>query len=114
EQGHDHITLGPLGAYRDFVDVRDVATAVCAAGLAEQVKQPVLNVGSGLPVLIREAVETLAEVAGFHGQIRESAAPPVRSSSVNWIAADLSRINQTLGWAPTYDLSASVQAIWGG
>jgi len=110
--GHDTVLLGPLGAYRDFVDVRDVATAITMAALADQVKEPVLNVGSGRPVRCREAVSLMAEVAGFTGRVVETDPPPGRSRSVDWSAADLGRIERSLGWVPRYDLRASVTAIW--
>jgi nucleoside-diphosphate-sugar epimerase len=112
ERGDDHIRLGPLDAYRDFIDVRDVAAAIRAAALADQVKEAVLNVGSGVAVAARDAVTLLAEVAGFTGRVLESAVAPARSNGVDWIAADLSRINRSLGWTPTYDLRASMQASW--
>ncbi|HEX6360170.1 NAD(P)-dependent oxidoreductase [Actinophytocola sp.] len=108
----DAIRLGPLGAYRDFVDVRDVATAITAAALAGQVKEPVLNVGSGVAVKARDVVGMLAEEAGFTGRVLEAAPAPARSSAVDWIAADVSRIQRTLGWAPTLDLRESVRASW--
>jgi nucleoside-diphosphate-sugar epimerase len=110
--GKDTVALGPLGAYRDFVDVRDVATAITAAALADQVKEPVLNVGSGQPARCREAVSLLAEIAGFTGQVVETDPPPGRSGSVDWSAADLSRIERSLGWAPRYSPRASVTATW--
>jgi NDP-hexose 4-ketoreductase len=110
--GEDTIVLGPLGAYRDFVDVRDVATAITAAALADQVKEPVLNVGGGRPVRCREAVHLLARIAGFSGRVVETDPPSVRSGSVDWSAADLSRIERSLGWTPGYDLRASVEASW--
>lgn len=112
ERGDDHIQLGPLDAYRDFVDVRDVATAIRAAALADRVEEPVLNVGSGVAVAARDAVKLLAEVAGFTGRVLESAVAPARSSAVNWIAADLTKIKKSLGWTPTYDLRDSVLASW--
>ncbi|MGH3687107.1 MAG: NAD-dependent epimerase/dehydratase family protein [Pseudonocardiaceae bacterium] len=112
ERGDDHIRLGPLDTYRDFVDVRDVAVAIRAAALAAQVRNPVLNVGSGVAAATRDAVALLAEVAGFTGRVLESALAPARSRGVNWIAADLTKINYTIGWAPTYDLRASVRASW--
>jgi nucleoside-diphosphate-sugar epimerase len=112
EGGTDTVVLGPLGAYRDFVDVRDVATAITAAGLADQVKERVLNVGSGRPVRCREAIALMAEMAGFTGRIVETNLPPGRSGSVEWSAADASRIERSLGWTPSYDLRASVAATW--
>lgn len=110
--GDDVVVLGPLGAYRDFVDVRDVATAITAAALANDIEERVLNVGSGRPVLCRELVSMLVEVAGFTGKVVETSLPPNRSSLVDWSVADLSRIRRALQWAPAYDLRASVEASW--
>jgi NDP-hexose 4-ketoreductase len=111
-KGEDAIVLGPLGAYRDFVDVRDVASAVTAAALADPMKERVFNVGTGRPVLCRELVGMLAEVAGFTGRVIENHPPPGRSSLVEWSVADVSRIERSLGWVPTYDLRMSVEASW--
>ncbi|MFC5994888.1 NAD-dependent epimerase/dehydratase family protein [Pseudonocardia hispaniensis] len=112
EHGDDHIRLGPLGAYRDFVDVRDVASAITAAALADEVAAPVLNVGRGVAVPTRAVIELLAEVAGFSGQIRESAPAPDRSRTVDWIAADTSLINRSFGWVPAHDLRSALEAAW--
>ena len=111
-KGEDTVMLGPLGAYRDFVDVRDVATAITAAALADQVEERVLNVGNGRPVLCRELVGILAEVAGFTGTVAETSPSPDRSSLVDWSVADVSRIQRALAWAPTHDLRASIEASW--
>lgn len=111
-QGGDPITLGPLGAYRDFVDVADVACAIADAALAPELSEPVLNVGSGEAVEVREVVAMLAEVAGFEGKILESDPVPSRSGAVNWIAADITRAHQTLGWSPHEPLTASISAVW--
>jgi nucleoside-diphosphate-sugar epimerase len=110
--GSQVIHLGPLGAYRDFVDVRDVAVAMTAVGLADTITEPVLNVGSGSAVLVRDAVQQLAAIAGFDGRIAESAPAPSRSASVDWIAADLTLIRASVDWSPSVDLESSLKAIW--
>ncbi|MGW7223113.1 NAD-dependent epimerase/dehydratase family protein [Streptomyces sp. NPDC054826] len=112
--GADHITLGPLDAHRDFVDVRDVAAAIVAAALADRVPQPVLNVGSGEAVPVRDAVALLARTAGFTGRIAETARAPSRSRDVPWIAADVDRIRAALDWKPEHGLADSVRAGWEG
>jgi NDP-hexose 4-ketoreductase len=110
--GADHIQLGPLGAYRDFVDVRDVATAVLAAALAPRpLPARLFNVASGTAVTAREAVSVLATAAGFTGEIREGAAPPVRSVAVPWIRADIRRAARILGWHPIHPLADSVTSV---
>lgn len=110
--GRDYIELGPLSAYRDYVDVRDVARAVVDAALTPRSPSAILNVGSGRAVQNRELVRLLAAVAGFQGEIREGRAAPARSAGVNWIQADLTRITQELGWKPVYSLRDSAEYLW--
>ena len=58
--GASEITLGPLGAYRDFVDVQDVAALLRTIVLAPEVPSRIYNAGSGRAVTVREAVGMLA------------------------------------------------------
>jgi nucleoside-diphosphate-sugar epimerase len=111
-EGDDDITLGPLGAHRDFVAVEDVANAIADAALASVLSEPVLNVGSGRAVAVRDVVAMLAEVAGFQGKVLESDPAPSRSGAVTWIAADTTRARRALGWSPHQDLTAPVRAVW--
>jgi nucleoside-diphosphate-sugar epimerase len=106
------VTLGDLSAYRDFVDVRDVAAAVVAAVFAPAVAPAVVNVGSGCAVPARLAVQLLAHQAGYDGRLVEKGAGPARSASVGWMLADLDRAAATLGWVPVFDLGSSVRAVW--
>ncbi|MEV4703237.1 NAD(P)-dependent oxidoreductase [Actinoplanes sp. NPDC049316] len=110
--GRPEITLGPLGAYRDFVDVRDVASLVQRVVVAPALAHRVYNAGSGRAVTVREAVETLARHAGYTGGVREVGAGPPRSATVSWIRADIGRARADLGWAPAYDLDASIKSVW--
>jgi len=111
-EGADVIAMGPLSAYRDFVDVRDLAAAVVAAALSPELSARVINVGSGRAVAAREAVGLLAEAAGFTGEMREEGAASARSAAVDWMLADITRAGELLGWRPTHDLGESMQAIW--
>jgi nucleoside-diphosphate-sugar epimerase len=111
-EGGDRIHLGPLGAYRDFVDVRDVASAVVAAVFAAAPAEVVCNVGSGVAVPTRTLIRLLAGAADFAGEIVEADPPSAKSPGVDWIAADLTHTATVLGWAPRFDLAASAQATW--
>ncbi|MET0418992.1 MAG: NAD-dependent epimerase/dehydratase [Actinoplanes sp.] len=110
--GAGEITMGPLAAYRDFVDVRDLAALVAAVLRPARLGHRVFNAGSGRAASGREAVRLLAEAAGFTGEIREQGAGPERSAAVSWIQADVRRAYQELGWAPSRDLATSVKDIW--
>ncbi|MCK2214734.1 NAD(P)-dependent oxidoreductase [Actinomadura sp. ATCC 31491] len=104
------VEVGPLGAVRDFVDVRDVARAVVRAAFAAEPAERVVNVGSGRAVLVREAVALLAEATGFTGEIRESAPAPGRSDA-DWSQADTGRAERVLGWRATVPLTESIKAM---
>jgi nucleoside-diphosphate-sugar epimerase len=110
--GAAEITMGPLAAYRDFVDVQDVASLVLAVLLAPDLRHRVFNAGSGRAVTAREAVAQLAAVAGYSGAVHELGAGPQRSAAVDWIRADIERARAELGWSPMHDLSASIKDIW--
>jgi nucleoside-diphosphate-sugar epimerase len=111
--GAGHITFGSLSAYRDFVDVTDVAAAVVAAvRLPAGPRYRVFNVGRGRAVPARRAVALLAESAGYGGEIRETGTGPARSAGVGWIQADGTRAAEVLGWRPVRDLAGSLKAIW--
>ena len=110
--GAGEIVMGPLSAYRDFIDVRDAAALVTAVLRAPALRHRVFNAGSGRAVSGRQAVVLLAETAGYHGDIREAGAGPQRSAAVGWIRADVGRARAELGWAPRYALGASIKAVW--
>src|SRR5450759_1537195 len=105
------IEMGPLGAVRDFVDVRDLAAAVVAACRAHRLEGHVINVGSGAGHSARELVQALAERVGFSGEIGEAAAGSPRSSDVPWQVADVSLAERGLGWRPAHDLRATVELM---
>jgi NDP-hexose 4-ketoreductase len=110
--GSDRIEMGDLTAYRDFVDVRDVAEAVVAAIRAPRLGVPVLNVGSGRATLVRDAVHGLAAIAGFTGEVAEDRRGSPRSATVSWNQADISATVAALGWAPVIDLASSLRSLW--
>ncbi|MER7840804.1 NAD(P)-dependent oxidoreductase [Streptomyces sp. NPDC096040] len=106
------LRLGDLSAYRDFVDVRDVARAVVLAATASAPLPPVLNVGGGRAVPVRELVHELAARAGFRGRIEESVGGSVRSARVSWQCSDISAADRALGWRPAHTLADALAALW--
>ncbi|MEV4682346.1 NAD-dependent epimerase/dehydratase family protein [Streptomyces kurssanovii] len=107
------LRLGDLSAHRDFVDVRDVARAAELAATAPGPLPPVLNIGGGEAVQVRELVRTLAGVAGFRGRIvEEGAGGSARSPQVSWQCSDITAARDALGWRPSYSLDASLAALW--
>ncbi|WP_030206617.1 NAD(P)-dependent oxidoreductase [Streptomyces sp. NRRL S-87] len=105
------LRLGDLSAYRDFVDARDVARAVELAVTAPGTLPPVLNIGAGHAVAVRELVHALAERAGFRGRIEEDGAGSARSAA-GWQCSDVSAADRALDWRPRSGLTHMVAALW--
>jgi len=108
------LRLGDLSAYRDFVDVRDLARAVVLAVTAPGPLPPVLNIGGGRAVQVRDLVRGLADRAGFHGRIEENAAGSARAAEVSWQCSDITAAEQALGWRPAHTLDDALTALWEG
>jgi nucleoside-diphosphate-sugar epimerase len=106
------VKLGPLEAFRDFVDVRDVARAVTCAIRTARPGRVVFNVARGEAIQVREMVRRLAEHAGFPGGIDERAVGSARSGAVAWQEADVENAAIGLGWVPRFELDASVRGVW--
>ena len=108
------LRLGDLSAYRDFVDVRDLARAVVLAVAAPGPLPPVLNIGGGRAVPVRDLVRGLADRAGFRGRIEENAAGSARAAQVSWQCSDITAAEDALGWRPAYTLDDALAALWEG
>ncbi|MEV8554782.1 NAD(P)-dependent oxidoreductase [Streptomyces glaucescens] len=106
------LRLGDLSAHRDFVDVRDVARAVCSAVTAPGPLPPVLNIGGGAAVPVRDLVRVLARVAGFRGRVVEAGTGSARSAQVSWQCSDITAAGDVLGWRPAHSLDDSLTALW--
>ncbi|MFE1957843.1 NAD-dependent epimerase/dehydratase family protein [Streptomyces sp. NPDC059479] len=106
------VRLGDLSAYRDFVDVRDIARAVVLATTAPGPLPPVLNIGGGRALPVRDLVHGLARAADFQGRIEESRDGSPRSSDVSWQCSDITAAANALGWVPRYGLAESLADLW--
>jgi NDP-hexose 4-ketoreductase len=112
ETGKSNITLGPLEAFRDFIDARDVAKAAVLAATAAKPEQKLFNLGSGNATQARVLIQSLAKIAGFKGEILERDLGSARSAGVSWQQADISRIKTWLAWQPEFKIEQSLTQLW--
>ncbi|MBV2356276.1 NAD(P)-dependent oxidoreductase [Streptomyces sp. J2-1] len=108
------LRLGDLSAHRDFVDVRDLARAVALALTVRGALPPVLNIGGGLAVPVRELVRGLVDRAGFRGRLEENTGGSARSGRVSWQCSDITAAGEALGWWPEHGLDDALDALWAG
>lgn len=106
------VETGPLDAYRDFVDVRDVASAVLLA-VRHQAPPPVINIACGRAVGVRDLVRRLVQVSEVPAHVLER---PVlarhRSQGLSWQQGAPDVAKKELGWVPRYELHESLRDLW--
>jgi NDP-hexose 4-ketoreductase len=108
------LRLAALDAYRDFVDVRDIADAILAAAHRSGTGS-VINIGRGEAVGVRWLVRELIAVSGVPADIIEHRDRPGgadRGSGVDALYIDASRASAQLGWQARHSLENSLAALW--
>jgi nucleoside-diphosphate-sugar epimerase len=95
----DHLHLGNLNAYRDFVDVRDVARAtVLALARLPATSGEVINVGSGVARTARDLVDGMLKLSTRNVILHENLEGFSRSEAVNWQEMNVTKARKLLGW----------------
>jgi nucleoside-diphosphate-sugar epimerase len=100
------VSVGSLDASRDFIDVRDAASAVA---LLSTLGDPgrVYNVASGIEVRMRTLFDAFARAAGV--PVRIEGRPDIPDDASRTVA-DISRL-RSVGFSRTIDLEQSVDAM---
>lgn len=110
--GRARIELSPLAAYRDYIDVRDLADAVLAAGRS-QTTADVVNIGRGQAFSVRELVDRLVAISEVPADIIESpAAPTAPGTSSIWLEVATETAERTLGWRVTRTIDQALHDYW--
>jgi len=91
---------------RDFLYVDDVAEALVAL-LESDVTGPV-NIGSGLPVTIREIVTRIGEKIG-RTDLLEFGTLPSPANDPPLLIANVTRLTEEVGWNPRIDLDVGLE-----
>jgi GDP-L-fucose synthase len=105
ETGTDVTVWGTGTPTRDFVYSYDAARAL---RMILEEYSGVINLATGTSVTIRQAVETLADVSGFSGQVVWDSTKPDGQHARTY---DVSLIRQ-IGWEPRVDLAAGLDATY--
>lgn len=110
--GQRSVRFGPLGAYRDFVDARDVARAVThtLTVLPQGALGGAVNVGSGEARPVRDIVTGLAAQLGYDGEVLEDAPGSPRSGDVPWQQASLDRLHAS-GFSLRHTFTDALNAL---
>jgi dTDP-L-rhamnose 4-epimerase len=110
ERGEPPRVFEDGGQRRDFVHVRDVASATAAALVIPGDSAVALNVGSGTPRTVLEFAAALATATSGQGP---EVTGQFRLGDVRHITADSARARAVLGWQPTVDFAAGIAELPG-
>lgn len=95
--GAEEIVMWGTGRpVRDFIYVEDACEAILLAA-ANYDRSDLINISSGVPVTIRELVETTAEVCGFKGRVRWDT---TKTDGQMLKGYDVTRMREWLGYSP--------------
>jgi GDP-4-dehydro-6-deoxy-D-mannose reductase len=106
----DHLAVGTTSVIRDFLDVRDVATAY-AELLAHGRTGEVYNVCSGRGVSIDDVIGMFAAIAGQKPEIRVDPAL-VRPIENAIVVGSHDKLTAAVGWRPVHSLEASLETVY--
>lgn len=106
------IRVGNLDAQRDFLDVRDVATAYAlVVRHTENLKSgAILNIASGIPRRISKILDGLLAKSGAQVLVEQDSARH-RPSDLPVVIGDATRARNLLNWTPQYSFDDTIAAI---
>ncbi|TKD52110.1 NAD(P)-dependent oxidoreductase [Sphingomonas baiyangensis] len=107
DRAAEKLALGPLTAWRDFIDVRDVAAALIAVG-ERGMAATTYNVASGRESRISEILDGLLVAAGAETPAIEK--QPGRAVDIARQVVDVAAL-KALGWHPVHDLPDSLADV---
>lgn len=106
------LRLAPLRARRDFVDALDAALAIRAAALTD-VRDQVVNVGSGTAVETRHLVDLLISISEVPARVVEEASAGTGAQrGPEWLRVDIRAARELLGWSPARRPEDSIRDLW--
>jgi len=100
----DVVPLGNTDARRDYVDSRDVASAILAV-LERVTGYNVMNVGTGVAVSVSDLIDELRRLLGRDIRVLQEAAR-MRPTERMLLLADTTRLHNATGWQARHALSA--------
>lgn len=108
-EGKAPVIFGDGKQVRDFIFIDDVVDAIIR--LAEECHDPIIDVGSGLPVSFNDLIRYL-NVAIFHSDEKKYIEPQYTDAPTGYVAetgADPNRMARY--WQPKFDLDAGLQRV---
>lgn len=106
------LKVGNLEAERDFLDVRDVASAYARAAVRAGTIAPgtIFNLASGHPIRMRKILDTLIDLSGVEISVEVDQAR-WRPNELPLLVGNADRARTMLDWQPTCRIEDTLRAV---
>jgi len=102
------VVKGSLDRFRDLIYVEDVVDSVMLSLKSPKAVDKIFNVGTGKRTTVKEILKKLMDLSGIHKPIIEAGSTP---GDMFGIYADISRIQNELGFSPKYTLEDGLKLM---
>jgi len=99
-----------LNSIRDFIDVRDIASAYLAILGLDAPRHRTFNVCTGTGHSIEQIAQTALELAGSRRPVAFERRPN-SPDDIPYLVGDPSRLQEASGWMPSFPLAESLRAV---
>lgn len=103
------IAVNDLLPCRDYIYLDDVLSALIATINRPHVGYRVYNIGSGISLSVKEAVEVIQEIAGTNKEVVSDNV--TRTNELMDVVADISRAQKELLWHPEHSFRMGIQKM---
>jgi dTDP-L-rhamnose 4-epimerase len=94
---------------RDFISVHDIVSANMLAMTKDEANYEMFNVGTGVPIAIKDIALTLAKLYGKN--ITPNIANKFRKGDVRYCYADITKIKKLLGFTPKISFEQGMKEL---
>jgi NAD dependent epimerase/dehydratase len=107
----DEIRIGSTAPTRDFVFVLDTVEGLLRLAESDRAVGQTINIGTGTDVSVGDVIEQVKAITGFRGEVvaEEGRVRPA-NAEVGRLIADVSLLEQTVGWRPGVSLEDGLRA----
>lgn len=105
------LRIGNLDTVRAVTDVRDIANALVLVMLSDKTSGKTYNVCGGKPLKMRYYTEKLIELSGLEGVEQKIDSALWRPIDIQFQDGDASKIEEELGWKPTYPIDETMKDL---
>jgi UDP-glucose 4-epimerase len=110
KSGARKIKLGNLVSKRDFIFIDDLIEALVILGKIPTDGFDVFNIGSSEFVSVRELVKIMSDIIGAQVEVEIDPAR-IRKNDPPLLAADNTKLKETTGWMPKFDIKSGLTRI---